>query len=129
VAKKSYKGLIRHHKKLFKQKHQMELINSYFSESQSNFWKAISPPPAPCLLSDLHAWNKHFDKIFNPSMPPIVLTEEEKAIKDVLFGLHGCDPSLMVALNAQVTLDEVELAYPSFPTTRLLGQMASPLNV
>ena len=51
-AKKSYRRLIKHHKMLFRQEHQMELIQSYFSESQGNFWKAINPPHAPCLLSD-----------------------------------------------------------------------------
>jgi len=74
-----------------------------------------------CHLSDLDAWNIHFDMIFNPTISPLSLTEEEANIKDTLFNLHAGDPALMEALNERISVAEVELAFAKLPNRKAAG--------
>ena len=120
-AKKLYRRLMKHYKMLFQQQHQMELIQSYFSESQGNFWKAISPPHAPCILSDVDEWTHHFDKVINPLHNDCDLTAEEESLKQYVLDLHATHTDTMLMLNAPIELWEVERAIAKLPNMKAAG--------
>jgi len=120
-AKRQYRRLINHHKKIYYQQHQIDLINTYFSSAQGDFWKVIKPKCSPCHLTDMKAWACHFEKVFNIDIYNNHLTDAEREIKQVLYDLHKSDPDFLIALNNPIQVVEVEQAFDRLPNLKAAG--------
>ena len=85
-AHKEYYSFIRARQTVFRQEHLADMVRKLKYDPMV-FWRELRGPKAPCPLSDLDRWAKHFEKVLSPA----TAGPTSGADADSFFQrLHGC---------------------------------------
>jgi len=89
-AKVHYRRLKKHHKRMFDQRREMDLISTYYSFTQRIFWQAIRPANAPSDITNIDEASKHIQEVFLSEPDNGILEESELNLKKALYESHQC---------------------------------------
>jgi hypothetical protein len=116
-ARRDYHTAVRLAKRAHELRHLEQLIETYFSEHQRDFWKVLKgAASSKCAITDIQEWTDHFEGVMG-AVPPVIQLDAGDA--GILQSLHAAcrrDPALFDVLNAEVTQDEVGEVLGSLPT-------------
>ena len=116
---KAYRHVLVASRLTFERQQQVQLLDSYFSETQRDFWRAFNSGKAlSCPKSNIAAWTQHFIAILGQQPAPLQLSDSQQATKDALLTSIAVDPGSMNQLNAPVTVEEVAAVMQSLPTSK-----------
>lgn len=120
-AKVHYRRLKKHHKRMFHQRREMDLISTYYSFAQRIFWQAIRPAHAPSDITNIDEASKHVQEVFLSEPDNGMLEESDMNLKNELYESHQHDVQSMLSLNEPITVEEVEAAIAKLPNMKASG--------
>ena len=117
IARRDYARIKRRKRRAYAKQQQIQLLDTYFSDRQRDFWKAFQTNKhPPCPVSDLSQWTSHFKGVFGTAPPPpLQLDEVDTALKQQLFDKYKKPHECMATLNVEITKEEVRSAMISLP--------------
>jgi hypothetical protein len=117
AARRAYKRVVRRKKYQHAQRRQLELLKSYFSEEQCDFWSAfLKKRGAPCPVDDVDSWTAWFSDLMAQPTPRPPLSPEAAALQARLANVHQHPSSAFDHLNADFSFEEVADGLCSLPT-------------
>lgn len=117
TARRAYKQVVRAAKRAFEQQRQIDLISTYFSTAQRNFWRVFTGGRAPsCPISSVEEWTAHFSGIMGQPPQPQLLSFEELSARQALYAASAQDPVVLAVLNDPLTIDEVAAVMGCLPS-------------
>jgi hypothetical protein len=86
---------------------QHELIDTYFSEHQIDYWSAFfGRRCAKATVSDVSAWSAWFAELLGSQPAPLQLESTHAEVKTQLFAAcRRATPDGLAALNAPLTIE------------------------
>jgi hypothetical protein len=114
AARVHWQRLKRRKKAEWLEARERDLMTSYFSRKQRDFWLVFDRGShGRCELDDLHAWQQHFEGLLGAAgqaSPPASLPAALQAVLGEFIALWQSGPALLDCLNANITLGEVAAA-------------------
>ena len=111
-----YKQIQKRKKRAYYQQQQIQLIQSYFSQHQKDFWSVFKgSKPAACPLSDINSWTTHFNTILNNSSQQLSDSTQQSSISDMalrntMHRVYSRPKQQLEPLNEPISEDEVTAA-------------------
>ena len=116
-ARKAYKRVLLQKKFSFRQKLQVQHLQTYFSMQQGQFWKAfMGKRDAACPITDVDDWTDWFCSIMGSRVDAHDNADPAHShIASSLRERHAVPPGSMDVLNQPITLDEVVETLQALP--------------
>lgn len=116
-ARHAYYQLVRQAKRAHELQHLEQLIETYFSQHQRDFWKVLKgTASSKCAVSDLNLWTEHFRGVMGAPPTPLQLSALDDSTRQALFDACRREPRLFDVLNDPLTTDEVGGVLGALPT-------------
>jgi Reverse transcriptase (RNA-dependent DNA polymerase) len=117
-ARQAWSRLKRLKRRQWARQQQAQLIEGWFSGSQSEVWRALKAGKMQgCPLGDVAAWTQHFQGLFGQQPGDLQLTTDQLQLKEQLYAAYARGGGEVAqALHVDVTDIEVETAMLSMKT-------------
>lgn len=123
AARREYKQVVRSRKRAYEQQTQMTHIDTYFSDTQRDFWRVFNGgKTVACPITNVATWHQHFSQMYAQPLTPLAPTAEDAATRTALKAAHTVQPDVMHCLLNCVTRQEVAQLLRCMPS----GKAADP---
>lgn len=112
VARRSYKAVIAAKKQAYYTQQQVNLIETYFSQHQRDYWRVLfGPRHAACPVDDVSEWTEWFSNLLGSQPASVALTAEQQCVKQQLYeACSRLSQEDAEVLNSPLSLEEVACA-------------------
>jgi len=106
-ANKSYRQLLKYHKRAHARRQQIQMLECYFSKRPTAFWRVLRGTMDVSMPTDVDAWTEYFEQVFNGTS--VDASFSDSAVADGLLSEPSAAAQAALAdINDPIALSEVD---------------------